>query len=228
MMEFAFSLAIFLLAHMVPTAPPVRARLTTAFGRRGYLLLYSVVSIALLAWIIVAALRAPYIPLWDPSPWQWWAAFVLMPFALFLLLAGLAAVNPLSVSLRKTRSGHRPSGITALTRHPVLWGFGLWALAHIPPNGHLVAVILFGIMALLAFAGMRIVDLKAQRRLGSEWHAMARHSPLVPLATPVSRGALAHLEPRTLLMGLAAIALYAWFILDGHTRLIGLDPLAGL
>ena len=93
MMEFAFSLAIFLLAHMVPTAPPVRARLTTAFGRRGYLLLYSVVSIALLAWIIVAARRAPYIPLWDPSPWQWWAALVLMPFALFLLLAGLAAVN---------------------------------------------------------------------------------------------------------------------------------------
>jgi uncharacterized membrane protein len=227
MTEFALSLAAFLLAHMVPTAPPVRARLTKALGRRGYLLLYSMISVGLLVWIIAAARRAPYVPLWDPAPWQWWSALLLMPIALFLLLAGLAAANPLSVSLRKT-GGHRPSGITALTRHPVLWGFGLWALAHIPPNGHLVAVILFGIMALLAFGGMRVVDLKARRRLGGEWHAMAQHSPLVPLATRGSRRALAQLEPRTLLMGIAALALHVWFVFDGHGRLIGLDPLAGL
>jgi uncharacterized membrane protein len=227
MTEFALSLVAFLIAHMIPAAPPVRARLTKALGRRGYLLLYSMVSVVLLAWIMIAARRAPYVALWDPAPWQWWTALLLMPLALFLLLAGLAAVNPLSVSLRQAGSGQRPSGIAAVTRHPVLWGFGLWVFAHIPPNGHLVAVILFGIMALLAFAGMRIVDLKAQGRLGGQWHAMAQHSPVVPLATPASRRALAQLEPRTLLMGIAALALFAWFVLDGHARLIGLDPLAG-
>ena len=228
MIEFSLALGVFLLAHMVPTAPAIRARLTHALGRRTYLVLYSAVSLALLAWVVVAAGRAPYIPLWDPLPWQWWAALLVMPFALVLLVAGLATANPLSVSLRKTLPGSRPAGITAVTRHPVLWGFGLWAVAHIPPNGDVVSLILFGGMALLAFGGMAIVDRKARRRLGPSWGDMAGEAPVLPLATPASRGAILRLDKAAVLTTLTALAFFVWFIFDGHLRLIGLDPLAGL
>jgi uncharacterized membrane protein len=228
MIEFSLALVLFLLAHMVPTAPPIRARLTRMLGRRIYLMVYSTVSLALLVWLIVAAQRAPYLPLWNPASWQWWTALLLMPFALFLLLAGLMTPNPLSVSLRKAPAGSRPSGIAAVTRHPVLWGFGLWAVAHIPPNGDVIALILFGGMALLAFGGMIIVDRKARRRLGDQWDELAREAPFIPLTTRASRSALTRLDAASRAMGVAAIAFFIWFVLDGHLRLIGLDPLAML
>lgn len=228
MIEFSLALGVFLLAHMVPTAPAIRARLTRMLGRRVYLALYSAVSLALLVWLVVAAQRAPYVPLWDPAPWQWWTALLLMPVALILLLAGLITPNPLSVTLRKAQAGARPAGLAAVTRHPVLWGFGLWALAHIPPNGDVVALILFGGMALLAFGGMVIVDRKARKRLGPEWDEMARDAPVIPLTTRASRQAVRHFGAAFWSMGLAAVAFFVWFILDGHLRLIGLDPLAML
>ena len=34
--------------------------------------------------------------------------------------------------------------IVTTTRHPVLWGFLIWAVAHLPPNGDVVSIVLFG------------------------------------------------------------------------------------
>ena len=64
MIEFVGALVAFLAAHVVPPLPPVRARLIGALGHRGYIAGYSALSLALIAWVIAAALRAPFIPLW--------------------------------------------------------------------------------------------------------------------------------------------------------------------
>ena len=42
------------LGHVVPSAPPVRRRLIDVLGRGGFVAGYSVLSLALLAWVVVA------------------------------------------------------------------------------------------------------------------------------------------------------------------------------
>ncbi|MGP9820763.1 NnrU family protein [Salinarimonas sp. NSM] len=214
MIEFAAALVVFLLAHASPARLGLKERLVARMGRRGYLVGYSLVSLALLAWLIDAARRAPHLPLWDPAPWQAWVPLVAMPVAFVLLVAGLAQPNPLSISLR---AGDEPGAIVAVTRHPVLWGFLVWALAHIPSNGDLVSLVLFGGMAVFAAVGFPILDRRARTRLGE-----ARWRVLVERGGPrTERGGLA-------LAAFAGLMLYAWFLLRGHALLIGVDPVAWL
>jgi uncharacterized membrane protein len=228
MIEFLVALCAFVVAHLVPALPGVRARLVGQVGRTAYLVAYSASSLALLAWVVVAARRADDVTLWEPAAWQWALPALAMPVALFLIVAGLAEGNPLSVSLRKADDGRLPA-IAAVTRHPVLWGFLLWAVAHIPANGRVVPVILFGAMAAMAAAGMPMLDRKVRRRMGpAAWSRLAAQASCVPLRAlatrRASRPALAPLAGAAT----AAILLYAWVLLQGHALLIGPDPLAGL
>ncbi|MDF1586959.1 NnrU family protein [Marinimicrococcus flavescens] len=210
------ALGSFMLAHVIPPLPPVRARLLAALGRRGYLLAYSLLSTALLVWVLVAAARAPHIALWTPRGWHYLVPVLVMPMAFWLAIAGLFQRNPLSLTLRASPPHAAPGAIVRVTRHPVLWGLLLWALAHIPPNGDLVSLLLFGFMAALAAAGFVMLDRRRRRRLGRErWRLLASGT------TAGSRWSL--LPP-----AVAALGLFAWFLLQGHALLIGVDPLAGV
>jgi uncharacterized membrane protein len=229
MTELLVAIAAFLLAHVVPPAPPVRARLIGWLGRRVYLGAYSLMSVALIAWIVAAAYRAPNLPLWDPAPWQGLVPMAVMPLATWLLLAGLTEPNPLSISFLAARPEAEPGPAASVTRHPVLWAFLLWALCHIPPNGDVVSLILFGGAALLAGGGLAALDRRMRRRLGEErWRTLARCTSIVPFAAILAGRARIRMSGRLLLTVAAAAAAYAWFLLDGHARLIGLDPLAWL
>jgi uncharacterized membrane protein len=225
MIEFLLALSAFLLAHAIPPLPSVRGRLVALFGRRIYLILYSGLSLVLLAWLITAAMRAPHVQVWYPLPWHAAIPVVVMPIALWLLIAGLAEGSPLSVSIRPADATTEPGPMASITRHPVLWGFFLWSVAHIPPTGHVVALILFGGMALLALAGMFALDRRARKRLGAErWEMLAARSPLIPFAG-ISRGSSV-LRAVVSWPAAAALLVYLWFLLDGHRRLIGPDPMA--
>jgi uncharacterized membrane protein len=226
MTEFYIALAVFLAAHLIPASPGLRSRLIGTMGRATYLSAYSLLSLGLLAWLILAAQRAETVLLWDPAPWQWHVPFLAMPVAAFLLIAGLAWPNTLSISLR---SGEEPGPIVAVTRHPVLWGFLIWAASHVPANGSLVAVLLFGGMAAFSILGFFLLDLKARRRMGTgRWHARSAGTSTVPF-TALLQGRASWRSLRPLMLpALVAIVVYAWFILQGHALLIGPDPLAGL
>jgi len=227
--EFLTAIAVFVLAHAVPPARPVRTRLVGWLGRGPYLLLYSLVSIALLVWVIVAARRAPYLPLWDPAPWQALLPVLGLPLAVWLLLAGAAEPNPLSISLRACAPDAAPGPAAAVTRHPVIWAFLLWAASHIPPNGDVVSLILFGGMALLAIAGLAVLDRRARLRLGETlWRQRAAATSLVPFAAVLTGRARIVLSPRLLLSVAIALAVYLWFLLQGHRAVVGVDPLAWL
>jgi uncharacterized membrane protein len=165
MIEFVVALVVFLAAHVVPPLPPVRSRLIGMLGHRAYIVGYSILSLTLIAWVTAAALRAPFVPLWRAQAWQVFVPVVAMPFAAWFLIGGLAEPNPLSISMRRDE-GLGLGPMTAITRHPVLWGFLLWAASHIPPNGNLVAVILFGGIMVFALLGMARSDARARRRLG--------------------------------------------------------------
>lgn len=180
--EFLAALAAFFTSHGIPSYGGLRPRLIALFGRRAYFTLYSLLSLLLLIWLIVAAGRAPYIELWPFEPWQRHVPLALVPIAAVLALVGLCRPNPLSLSLAPPGEfdPERP-GIAGLVRHPVLWATLLWSVAHVVANGDLAHVVVFGLFAALSVLGMLVLDARKRRLLGlARWRELARRTSLLP------------------------------------------------
>src|SRR5579884_3882519 len=92
--ELSAALIVFFLSHMIPARPQIRRYLIGRLGRGSYILLYALISVGLLAWVIAAAGRAPFVPVWDFEPWQIWVPNIAMPFACVLIALGIGAPNP--------------------------------------------------------------------------------------------------------------------------------------
>lgn len=168
------SVAVFLAAHSASNWKPLRGPIEERFGRVAFYAGYSVVSTLLLVWVVAAALESPTVVVWEQRPWMRWVPPLLMPFACLLWVTGLSQKNPFSIGLGG--AGYDPArpGIVRLTRHPVIWGLGLWSGAHIVPNGHLAGLLLFVPMLLLCLMGPRLLDAKRRKSLGEErWRQMA-------------------------------------------------------
>lgn len=127
--EYALAWGCFLGAHMIPAAPGPRGWLVARLGRRGYIAAFSVLSFALLVWLVRASGAAPYVGLWDAGGWSRWLVNLAMPVA---ILTGALAVGM--------------SGLIA--------GFAIWAGAHLIANGDLAHVLLFGGMLVFALSGL--------------------------------------------------------------------------
>ena len=127
MSDLLLAVGIFLAAHMIPAIRPVRAGLVRAMGEAAYLVGYSVVSLAVIVWMVRAYSAAPYVELWPAMEWARWLAVGVMAPACVLIVAGMASPNPFSLGWgRKGFDPARP-GIVGVSRHPAIWGLGLWA-----------------------------------------------------------------------------------------------------
>ena len=102
-------------------------------------------------------------------------------------------------------------GMLRITRHPFLWGVGLWAVTHLIANGDVASLILFGTFLVLAIGGTASIDAKRRRKFPVAWQGFAKVTSSVPFAA-VARGgnrlvpALAEIGPWRIL---AALVLYA-------------------
>lgn len=223
MFEFAAAFGLFLALHSIPAIPAVRSGIIRRTGRPLYFAVYSALSVIALVWVFSAAFALDYIPLWDFQPWHGVITFVLAPLGLFLVLAGLLSSNPLSVAVF---SAGQPDAITTFTRHPVLWGFALWALGHIAANGDLRSILLFGGFAAFALGTVPMVEKRAKRRLGASWEETAAGTSTVPFAA-IARGTRPKIDRPVALAALAAIATTAWLLFGGgHAMLVGADPIS--
>ncbi len=221
-LEYGLAILVFVAAHAVPPRTGIRARLTGLLGERGYLVVYSLISLLLFYWLILAAGRAPYVSLWSQARWQLWVPNIVMPVALLIATCGTAVANPFSLggSSRLVFDPDRP-GITALTRHPLLLAMVLWAAAHIVPNGDLAHLVLFGGLGTLAAFGMVLFDRRHRQRWGeARWFALARRTAFLPGSTPLPP--LAQIfPPRRVLL-----ALLIWVaVILVHPTLFGVSPL---
>jgi uncharacterized membrane protein len=212
MIEFLAALLLFLAAHSIPARPAIRGRFVAALGERTYLILYSILSIALLAWLISAAVRAPVVPFWPTEIWSYHLALAVMLPACWLLTGGLASPNPLSVSLSRAQFDPRHPGIVGLVRHPVMWGFALWAFVHAIANGDLVSLVMFGGFLVFSLAGMKLLDRRRKRQLGAAWESLQQED----------RG----WTGRQLLIAFGGGTLLYAILLFLHPILIGPDPAA--
>ncbi|MCF1464167.1 NnrU family protein [Agrobacterium vitis] len=174
-------------------------------------------------WMFQAALAMDYVALWESAAWQAWITLITAPIGMFLVLAGLFSANPLSVTMRSGE--HVPGAITAVTRHPVLWGFWLWAAGHMVPNGDLRSFVLFGSFALFAAAGIVIVERRSRRRLGDTWGQLSSGTAILPFAAIVSGRARFSLDRVTVAAALSTELATLWLLTGGHLALFAADPL---
>lgn len=205
--EYAAAWAAFLLSHALPVRPRVRTRLVAVLGRGGFGLAYSAVSVAALSWLIVAAGRAPFVPLWDWAPWQRPVTQAVMLAACLVLAMAALAPNPLSFGgWRNDRFDPARPGIAGLLRHPFLVALMLWALGHLPGKGDLAHALMFAGFAGFAGLGMAMIDRRRRREIGAgEWARLT-----------AGRGHLPPLWPVRLAAGLALwaglVVIHPWLI----------------
>jgi uncharacterized membrane protein len=217
--EYVIAFAAFFATHSVPIRPPVRPWLQARLGARGFALAYSALSLAVLGWLIGAAARAPYVPLWDWAPWHSHLVLTAMGPVCLILAFGVARPNPFSFGgAGNDRFDPARPGIVRLTRHPLLLALALWAGAHAVANGTLAHVILFGTFAGFALLGMGLVDRRRRRELGADWGRLDAARRRTPWPAPPVSWAGAGMR---LAAGLALYAALLWL----HPFLFGVSPL---
>jgi len=209
--------AVFLATHFLPSTP-LRGVLVKSLGQWGYTGLYSAVALAAIGWMSWAYARAPVEPLW---PGVRWLPAMLMPISFILLACGLFANNPTIVGMyRLLRNADPARGIIRVTRHPVMWSFLLWAVAHLLARGDLRSLVFFGTFAILASFGTLLMDRRKRQSLGENWARFAAASsnlPFLAILQGRNRFDAKEIGWRNPLIGLALYALLFWF----HPALFG-------
>src|SRR5215510_1294754 len=217
-----------LLSHFGLASSPLRATLARTLGERLYIGLYSVLTLAAFAWLILAYRGAPTRVLWTAPEWVRLAAILIVPLAFMLIVAGLTTPNPTIVGTEKLLA--RPDivrGILRVTRNPFLWGAGLFALAHVAATGDLASVLFFGTIGVLGLAGALLLDAKKAKRHSAEWQAFAAATSNLPfLAILQGRQRLVLREIGLWRLALA-IGLFV-LMLSVHRWAFGTSPLSGL
>ncbi|MBI3452711.1 MAG: NnrU family protein [Rhodospirillales bacterium] len=173
--------------HFIVSAEPLRGTLVAQLGERAFSAVYSIAAGVLLVWLVVAYGDAPQVPLWTAPAWTRWLPVVVMPASALFLVCGLTQYNPTAVAHRFERKAVDPApGILKITRHPMMWAMGLWALAHLPPSGNAASLILFGAIAVLALYGTTRIDAKRQARDPDGFRRFAEVTSNLPFAALLS------------------------------------------
>jgi uncharacterized membrane protein len=220
--------AVFVLMHLLISGTPIRDAITGAIGEGVYMGLFSLASVAALAWLIIAFAHARGQPgdtvFWTVTPATRHPAIGLVLIAFLFMIPGLLTNGPTRVAGGgQVDKASAVSGMTRITRHPFLWGITIWALAHLLVNGTLSAILLFGSLLLLGLFGPPSIDAKRMRALGDRYAAFKAQTSNIPFAAIIQgrqRLKLGEIWWR-LLVGLALFALVLMF----HAKLFGVNPL---
>ncbi|WP_424968118.1 NnrU family protein [Dinoroseobacter sp. S375] len=181
--ELGVAFAVFLLSHAIPVRPPVKPWLVARLGQGGFTILYSMLSLAVLVWVIGAAGRAPVVPLWPQMPILQGGAMVGMLVVCLGVALSIGVPNPFSFGGGDpARYDPKAPGVIRLTRHPLLLGLALWGVVHVLANGDLAHVLLFGLFAGFAGLGTRILDRRRQREMGPQWAELDVQRRSAPLS----------------------------------------------
>jgi uncharacterized membrane protein len=219
--------ALFLVGtHFGIASTPLRAELIARVGERSYRLLYSLLAIVALAWLITAWRAAPLVPLWTAGAGLRHAALTLMPIAFLLVVCAITAPNPTVIGQRPDPDTAAPAtGIIRVTRHPFMWGVGLWALLHLLVNGDQASFLFFGSFVVLALGGTFLIDARRTREGAPGWGVFLQATSNLPFAAIAQRRQ--RFVPREIglwrvALALALYVLFLWL----HPWLFGVSPLA--
>jgi uncharacterized membrane protein len=221
--SLAAAAAAFVGGHVVLSSSGLRGRLVARIGEGPFRGLFALQAAATLAWLIYAYGAAPYVDLWGNPEWVRRLALIVMPIAFMLLASGLRSDNPTSASGQPDRFDPQHTGPYAVTRHPMMWGFGLWAAVHLMANGDVASLLLFGSVGGLALGGTLAIDAKKRRTDPASWSRVTAVTSNLPLAALIA--GRARLEPRRLVVPVAIGLVLYGVILHLHGWMFGVSPL---
>jgi uncharacterized membrane protein len=225
LVELLLAAVAFAGSHVLLSSAPVRGPLARALGEWPFVGLYSAISLGLFVWLVGAYGDAPLVELWAAPTVVRYVALGVMVVASVLVACGLSLTSPTGVSLKPAAAGAPLAGIFKVTRHPVLWGIGLWAVVHVMANGDLASLILFGSLGVLALGGTVHIDRKKRTTMGGDWRAFAGATSNVPFAAIAAGRTRVSLKEIGYGRLVAGLVLYLVLLL-GHEAVIGVAPLA--
>ncbi len=148
MVILVLGIALWWASHLFPVyCTGRRAAAIARLGEGPYKGLFSLVTLASVALMVIGYRQAEVINLWFPPAWTIHLNNLLMVAAVVLMEA------------RYFRSG-----VTHYVRHPMLTAVKLWAAAHLIVNGDLASVLLFG-----GLLGWAVVAMIGTNRRDGTW-----------------------------------------------------------
>lgn len=159
---------------------PLRAPLVTRLGANGFLMLYSLVAAACMAWMYLAFAASPSGGLPGTGDIGWAVASALTLPALVLFLGSLRGNPALPAPGAEKLAAREPAGVFAVTRHPMMWGFALWAIAHLVLWWSWRTNIVALAILILALVGARLQDRKKAVQMGEAWATWAARTSYWP------------------------------------------------
>ncbi len=150
---------------------PLRAPLVKAVGAAGFQIVYSLVAFATLGWMVMAYRAVgPEAGLWDGSQALPWAIASLLTLVAAILFVGSLMGNPALPQPGAAALADKPvHGVFHVTRHPMMCGFALWALAHALISPSPRSLVLTASIGFLALVGSHLQDRKKQALMGAAW-----------------------------------------------------------
>lgn len=137
MLYLITGLLLFVGIHLFPSLTGLRQGLIARVGENSYKGLFSLFTLLGLGLIIFGFSHTSKFLVYHPLQ-------ALRPLAIVLM----------AISMILFAAANMPTNIKRLTRHPMLWGLAIWALAHLLANGDRAALLLFGGMGGYALLGM--------------------------------------------------------------------------
>ena len=210
--------------HLLISGTSLRARLVMRMGERNYLGVFSLMSAAGLAWLILSFIHVRVVLPTTLLEWRW-AAVLLNFVALLFICFGVLGKSPTAVGGESKLDEADPAtGMHRITRHPMLWGFLIWAAVHMAFNPQSAPLVFFGAFLLLALLGPRAIDAKRAAQHGEKWQrylAVTSNLPFAAILQGRNRLALSEL----LAFPLFAAAVLTELLVLGHTWLFGVPAL---
>ena len=218
--------ALFLLGtHFGIASTSLRRQLIGLIGEGPYRALFSLLALAALAWLVFAWAAAPFVPLWEAGIGLRHLVATLMPLPFLLVTCAVTAPNPTMTGQRPDPDAGAPAtGIVRVTRHPLMWGVGLWALLHLAANGDQASLLFFGALALIALVGTVLIDQRRTRENAPGWGVFLQATSSLPFVAIIERRQ--KLVPGEIGLWRIALALALYVAVFWlHPMLFGVAPL---
>lgn len=186
-MAFLVAAAVVFVGSHLVLSHPLRAPLLARLGAAGFRILYSLVALASFGWMVVA-FRAvpPQAPCWIAGDGLWGGATVIMLLASILLVGSLSGNPALPGRAAPRLATQQALGVFAITRHPMMWSFALWSIAHAMVAPNPATLVLCVAVALLALIGSAGQDAKKTRIMGTTWQGWKARTSFLPFARQLS------------------------------------------
>lgn len=199
-MGLFLSAILFLATHFL-LSHPLRGPLVRRVGEKAFQGIYSVIALITFGGMIYfyrAIGREPQ--LWHAGEAGWIVGAIAMWLG-SILFVGSFLGNPALPGARGPRGG--PKGVFAITRHPMMWGFAIWAAVHLTVIGTAKAMFLDGPIILLAILGSVGQDRKKAKLMGEAWHEWTAQTAFIPFTRGIAYPGTVALVGGTLLFLIA-------------------------